>query len=327
MWLSLKPREAPRPCAPRGSDAVPRRPPRSFRPDDPSIDALERRTLLSAMPRFLLGSGRMVEQVNVAYPTPAGSAERLNVYSPAGRPPSGGWPVIVAIHGGGWRRLDKTGYGDRIARAFVPNGYVVVAPNYLLSAPGRPTWPSNLNDVRAAVGWVRSSAAMLGINPDQVAAMGESAGGNLAELLGTDPGPPGLGGISTQVQAVIAFSAPADLASLYSQSLWAGRAAAQFLGGTPQQVPQAYAAASPIDHVRPGDPPMLLVHGLQDPLVPVDQSQAMAAALAAAGVTDQLILVHGGHDLNFPVEYGNLTRRLLEFLKATWNHGDTLSVA
>jgi acetyl esterase/lipase len=155
--------------------------------------------------------------------------------------------------------------------------------------------------------------------------MGESAGGNLAELLGTDPGPPGTGTASTQVNAVIAFSAPADLTALYAASPWAGRAAAQFLGGSPRQVPAQYAAASPIDHVAPGDPPMILVHGLGDPLVPVGQSRAMAAALGAAGVPNQLILVPGGHALDFPVRYEELTHRLLEFLNTTWNDVVTLS--
>jgi acetyl esterase/lipase len=301
------------------------RPRRAFRPDEMAVPGLEPRVLLSSSSRAALDAGRIVEQVNVPYPTPAGPGERLNIYSPPGPAPPGGRPVIIAIHGGGWRRLDKAGYGDRIASAFVPAGYVVVAPNYVLSAPGHPTWPENLDDLRSVVGWVRTEASMLGINPEQVAAMGESAGGNLAELLGTDPGPSGTGSASTQVEAVLAFSAPADLTTLYAQSPWAGRAAAQFLGGSPQQVPAEYAAASPIDHVAPGDPPMLLVHGLEDPLVPVAQSQAMAAALDAAGVTNQLILVQGGHDLDFPVQHANLTRRLLEFLSATWNDEGTPS--
>jgi acetyl esterase/lipase len=273
----------------------------------------------------MLDAGRVIEQANVTYPTPAGPAEQLNVYSPPGQAPAGGRPVIIAIHGGGWRRLDKSGYGDRIASAFVPHGYVVVAPNYVLSAPGHPTWPENLDDLRSVVAWVRSNANELGIDPNRVAAMGESAGGNLAELLGTDPGPLGTGSASTQVDAVVAFSAPADLTALYAESPMAGRAVAQFLGGSPGQVPAEYAAASPIDHVGPGDPPMLLVHGLEDPLVPVAQSRAMAAALGAAGVTHQLILVPGGHNLDFPVHYANLTRRLLEFLSATWNDEETLS--
>jgi fermentation-respiration switch protein FrsA (DUF1100 family) len=64
---------------------------------------------------------------------------------------------------------------------------------------------------------------------------------------------------------------------------------------------------------------MLLVHGLQDTLVPVSQAKAMAAALSAAGVRNQLILVPGGHALDFPVRYAKLTPRLLEFLNTTWN--------
>lgn len=281
--------------------------------------------MLSASAGGALGGVRAVEQANVTYPTPSGPSEQLNVYGPPGPAPPGGRPVIVAIHGGGWRRNSKNGYGDRIASAFVPQGYVVVAPNYVLSRPGHPTWPENLDDVQSAVAWVRSDADTLGIDPDRVAAMGESAGGNLAELLGTDPGPSEPGAPSTAVEAVIAFSAPSDLPALYADSPGAGRAAAQFLGGSPWQVPASYAAASPIDHVAPGDPPMLLVHGLQDPLVPVGQSEAMAAALGAAGVPHQLVLVPGGHALDFPVHYADLTHRLLEFLSTTWKDGGTLS--
>ena len=273
---------------------------RAFRPD--ATEPLEGRALMSAVvlrrtcldgsrerTAPVLGVASVTEVVtgsrksNVPYPTPAGPSESLNVYLPPGPAPPGGRPVLIAIHGGGWRRLDKAGYGDRIASAFVPLGYVVVAPNYMLSAPGRPSWPVNLDDVRSVVAWVRTNADALGINPNEVAAIGESAGANLAALLGTDPGPPGSGGVSTQVEAVIAFSTPTNLSVLDAQSPLAGLAAAQFLGGSPQQVPASYAAASPIDHVAPGDPPMLLVHGLEDPLIPVSQSETMAAALTAAG--------------------------------------------
>ncbi len=263
--------------------------------------------------------GHLIEESNLPYPTPAGPSESLNVYLPQGPVPPGGRPVLIAIHGGGWRRLDKAGYGDRIASAFVPRGYVVVAPNYMLSAPGRSSWPDNLEDVRSAVAWVRTNADALGINPNEVAAIGESAGANLAALLGTDPGPVDSGDVSTQVQAVIAFSTPTNLSVLDAESPLAGLAAAQFLGGAPPQVPASYAAASPIDHVAPGDPPMLLVHGLEDPLIPVSQSETMAAALTAAGVRNELVLVPGGHDLDFPVHYAKLIPRLLEFLGTTWN--------
>jgi dipeptidyl aminopeptidase/acylaminoacyl peptidase len=83
-------------------------------------------------------------------------------------------------------------------------------------------------------------------------------------------------------------------------------------------VPANYRAASPIDQISASDPPMLLVQGLEDPLIPVSQATTMATALAAAGVRHRLILVTGGHNLEFPVHYSNLLPQILEFLSATW---------
>jgi dipeptidyl aminopeptidase/acylaminoacyl peptidase len=92
-------------------------------------------------------------------------------------------------------------------------------------------------------------------------------------------------------------------------------------GGTPEQVPANYVAASPIDHVSPGDPPMFLVQGRQDPLIPESQSVQMEEALESAGVTTRLVRVNGGHDLDFPEHYANLIHQILEFLNATWKDG------
>jgi acetyl esterase/lipase len=256
--------------------------------------------------------------VNVSFPTVAGQSQRLDVYLPRGAVPAEGRPAVVAIHGGGWRRFDKAGYGERIAAAFVPAGYVVVAPNYVLSAPGRPSWPLNLEDLEAAVRWVRANAGSLGINPNEIAAIGESAGANLAALLGTITGEAQQGAVSSTVEVVIGFSTPTDLTALYEESRSAGLAEAQFLGGSPTTVPANYVAASPIDHVTAAAAPMFLVHGLADPLVPASQSQALAATLTAAGVRDQLVLVAGGHQLDFPAHYSKLIPQILEFLRTTW---------
>jgi acetyl esterase/lipase len=266
--------------------------------------------------------------LNVPFPTVEDRFELLDVYLPRTAAPAGGRPVLVAIHGGGWRRLDKSSYGRRIATAFVPRGYVVVAPNYRLSAPGDPSWPVNLEDVQAAVRWLRANSRALGANPNEIAAIGESAGANLAALLGTASSAGGSGdapateiagnGVSAAVEAVIAFSTPTDLSVLGATSPLAALAAAQFLGGSPQQVASRYVAASPLERVAPGDPPMFLVHGRDDTLIPVSQSQAMAKALSAAGVRNRLVLVSGGHDLDFPAHYSKLVPQILEFLKATW---------
>src|SRR5262249_18860302 len=104
---------------------------------------------------------------DVSYPAANGQSQLLDVYLPKAPTPPGGWPVMIAIHGGGWRSGDKSGYGANIAVAFVPSGYAVVAPNYTLSQTGQPSWPTALQDLQAAVHWVRTNAASLGFDPDR----------------------------------------------------------------------------------------------------------------------------------------------------------------
>ena len=205
--------------------------------------ALAVRTALAqgptAVPSIVKAPRGQIVYRNITYTEAFGQPEQLDVYVPKGIPPTGGWPVIVAIHGGGWRRLDKREYGPRIASAFVPNGYVVVAPNYPLSSPGNPTWPINLEDLQTAVRWVRLNAGTFHIDAGRIVAMGESAGANLADLLGTGSTFAGTAGSgdSAAVEAVVSFSAPTDLAALYASSPQAGKAVAQFLGGPPRPCP------------------------------------------------------------------------------------------
>jgi acetyl esterase/lipase len=212
----------------------------------------------------------------------------------------------------------------------VPQGYVVVAPDYPLSSPGNPTWPINIEDVQTAVRWVRQNAGTFNIDVGRIVAMGESAGANLADLLGTGSPSAGPAGSvdSAAVEAVVSFSAPTDLAALYAASPNAGFAVAQMLGGPPAALPGSYIAASPVDQVSPADPPTFLVHGAIDPLVPVSQSEELAAALTRVGVRNQLVVIPGaGHDLDFPVKTPrNLVFQILEFLDTTWNDKDSQSL-
>ena len=116
----------------------------------------------------------------------------------------------------------------------------------------------------------------------------------------------------------MAVSTPANLETLYRQKRYAGSAASEFLGGPPGRVPANYIAASPIDQISPGDPPMFLVHGRQDPIIPVSQSEDLKAALTAAGVPNELTLVRGGHGLDFPTHYSYLVPDVVEFLNTVW---------
>jgi acetyl esterase/lipase len=306
---------------------------RLFRPQ--RVAGLERRALLSAFATSVaeahpllasaqahgthsLSTPSWTESQNISFPTVNGQSELLDVYMPDSPAPIGGYPVMVAIHGGGWRSSDKSNFGLRTALGFTPHGYAVVAPDYELSASGHPTWPANLEDVQAAVRWVRNNAGSMNFNPNEIVAEGESAGANLAALVGVYSPRSRDDGVSSAVAAVVAVSTPANLTALYHEKRYAGTAAAEFLGGSPRQVAANYIAASPIDHVAPDDPPMLLIHGRQDPVIPLSQSEHMQATLTAAGVRNELLVVNGGHGLDFPAHYSNLIADVLEFLYATW---------
>ena len=139
---------------------------------------------------------------------------------------------LAGVDGDPRRRLAEVRQGGvrpGSCREFVSDGIAVVAMNYTLSAPGAPSWPTNFEDVRNAVRWARASAGEFDFNPNHFAAIGESAGGHLAALLGTNPdGPITTGGdtaegdvygsVSARVQAVVDFYGPTDLAALEQES-------------------------------------------------------------------------------------------------------------
>jgi len=278
----------------------------------------------------LIARGHAVVSHDIVYEDVSGRQERLDVYEPGGTAPAGGWPVLLAIHGGGWRKFDKSGYGPEVAAQFNPHGYVVVAMNYTLSRPGAPSWPANLEDVRAAASWVHGHAVEFGIDPNRMAAIGESAGGQLAEMLGMDsaaPASPGgqstggdtSGASSSGISAVTSFYGPTDLSALVSESVVGGLAAEQLLGGTPAQFPASYVAASPVDHVSTDAPPMLLLDGTADTIVPIAQAEELASALTAAGVPNQLVAVEDAHHgFEFQPRGRDLVPQMLAFLEASW---------
>jgi acetyl esterase/lipase len=258
----------------------------------------------------------------------------LDVIRPPGATPPGGWPVIVAIPGGGWRWVDKSSYETAVAAAFVPHGYEVVAIDYAYNSPGGPpTWPANIEDVRQAIRWVRSNADRLGADPGRIVAMGESAGAHLAELAGVLPdGPvpvegadlsasrPTPDGVSARVEAVVAFYGPTDLIREYQDQPEGRSYLVSYLGGTPDQVPGRYVAASPVSHVTPDDPPMALFQGTNDRIVAPDQPTELAQALRAAGVPAQLHLLEGRtHGFRFRGRRVDLLPGILAFLDAALN--------
>lgn len=285
-----------------------------------SFDRLETRRLLTHGPAHHGQPDASVHHAdvftNLVYSQDQDGPLRLDVLLPQGREPAGGWPVVLAIHGGGWRKYDKEQYEAKVARALTSGGFAVVAPDYTLSAPGRATWPENLDELRQAVQWVKENAAEFHLDPTRVAAMGESAGGHLAAMLGSDPGPANADGVTSRVEAVVDFFGPTNLAALYQESVTAAPAVVQYLGGTPSELPNLYADASPINHVSHASAPTLIVQGGSDTVVPPEQSAEFAQALDTAGVTHEFVTIPGAtHGFGLQVKGRDLRPTVLQFLR------------
>ena len=263
--------------------------------------------------------------MNVVYMNQGGRREQLDLYLPGGPTPPGGRPVILALPGGGWRWVRRGDLGGAVS-SFAKEGYVVAVADYAFStgSPGSKVWPTNFQDVRRAVQWLRSNADKYGIDPSRVAVWGESAGGHLASLLGAYPQGLGVSTLSppTRVQAVIDFYGPADLTTLYDSSK-ARPYLATFLGGSPAQFPERYQDASPVAHVTPDAPPFLIFQGTTDTAVPSSQSAKLDATLTAAGVPHHTEFLKGlGHGFRLDFgKNGSLRPKVLAFLDAALNHG------
>ncbi len=207
-------------------------------------------------------------------------AHLLDLHLPEDRSTS--HPVLIQIHGGGWRR----GYKEREARPLVfsmaKNGWVCVSIGYRLSPVA--TFPDHLIDVKRAIGWVRENIEQWGGDPSFIAVTGGSAGGHLAALAALTPNDPsyqpGFEQIDTSVQACVPLYGIHDLLDRnrirypwpFIESL--------VMKTSPAEDPEGWDLASPIARVHPGAPPFFVLHGSHDFLVPPAESRQFVAALA-----------------------------------------------
>jgi len=209
-------------------------------------------------------------------------------------------PLVVWIHGGGWRGGSK----ENMPGAFLlSRGYAVASISYRLSNVAQ--FPAQIEDCKAAIRWLRAHASQYGYEAARIGVWGASAGGHLAALLGTSGGVKdletqhGYRDQSSRVQAVVDYYGPTDFTQMSKFPSKMNHDApdspeALLLGGPVQQNKDKAARANPITYVTPDDPPFLIVHGDQDPLVPLNQSELLAAALKKAGVPVQLAVIPGG---------------------------------
>jgi acetyl esterase/lipase len=244
----------------------------------------------------------------------------LDIYRPAdAKTPL---PTIVFFHGGGWRKGNKSNCTP--AMGLPAKGYVVASINYRLS--DKAIFPAAVHDCKGAIRFLRAHAKDYFIDPNSMIAMGDSAGGHLAALIGTSGGVKDLEGTtggnldqSSNVQAVIDYYGPVDFISIIDQKSDVkrgeiGAPEVQFIGGRTLEHKDVAIKASPLTYVSKDTPPFLIVHGDKDPRVPQEQPREMLDAVKNAGVEASLHWVKdGSHGFN-AAQTAALLPVLLEFL-------------
>lgn len=240
-----------------------------------------------------------IQRINdIQYATADGHALLLDLYLPRGvKQP----PLLVWIHGGAWRAGSKASMplGD-----LVQHGFAVASVDYRLSPVAR--FPAQIHDIKAAIRFLRGSADKYGYNADKIGILGSSAGGHLVALMGVTNGTPQLEGDlgdfnqeSSRVDAIVDYYGPTNFMTILPQSTPHGLsvrvpALQLLLGDRPENKPDLARLASPVYHVDDNDPPLLMIHGDQDPQVPINQSHELHGKYKQHKLDVTFEVVHGG---------------------------------
>lgn len=233
---------------------------------------------------------------NLAYAS--GPQQKLDLFIPQSKT---ALPLLIYIHGGGWS------FGDKAAFEPAPHlldGFAVASINYRLTVEA--PHPAQIDDVRSAVRWLKRNAKNFGLNPDQFIVFGESAGGHLAALLATTchNRSNAEGNESEKILGAIDYSGPSNFTSMLKQCksekqkelFQQNGLIFKLLGGRLKNKTNVAKDASPVSHVSNSCPPILIVHGLSDPVIPAEQSIEFAEKLKSAGANPVLVLKPGmGH--------------------------------
>ncbi len=239
----------------------------------------------------------------VTYRIVDGREMKLDIAIPAGTGPH---PGLIYLHGGGWITGDRSRFRDEIERA-AWRGYVTATVSYHLAktGPGDPSvdgFPLPLQDVKAAIRFLKSNASDYHLDVKRIGICGESAGGHLALLAALTQPDDGLdgdvpkGAPSSEVHAVANVFGPTDLTALATDNPKTRPGLVILMGAAPELMPYDYRKASPVTYARPDAPPILTIHGAADGLVPVSQARRFDVALKRVGAKHSLLVLNGaGH--------------------------------
>ena len=233
---------------------------------------------------------------DIIYARVDGKALTLDLHLPEGvvRP-----PLVVYVHGGAWRAGSKSEYPDML----VKRGYAVASVEFRSSNEAR--FPAQALDIKAAIRFLRAKAGEYGYRADRIAISGASSGAHLATVVAVSNGVAELegnegdySGESSAVQALVSWFGASNLTTILAQSTPYGLSVREpalklLLGGMPVEVPALAKLASPVMHVDARGPPAILLHGDQDPQMPVNQTLELEAAYRRAGLPVELLILDG----------------------------------
>jgi acetyl esterase/lipase len=252
-----------------------------------------------------------------------GGSQQVDIYRSEQPGPN---PVIVFFHGGGFVGGDKVGSISEYLQAALDDGWDIVSVNYRLTTPdGTNAFPAAVQDAKRAVRWVKANAAAQDWDAANVAAMGHSAGGNLAGMLGVTADqpdleppdlPPELAAVDSSVIAVVALNPVSDLTLFGANPDWT--ASMQHYTGCRGDCTAAFQRGSVQTHVDPASAPMLAMHGEQDLLAAPVQGVLVQDQYNRSGIGDRFELVvvddgperYQGHE----IDYDRFAQRFVDFL-------------
>jgi len=266
---------------------------------------------------------------SLVYSRPSGEELWLDIYRPAGTPPNTLSPVLIAVHGGGFFQGSRTS-GAANQRWFADHGWTVISIDYRLARDDRPTWNLATRDVECALAWTAANAAALQIDLDRVTLTGGSAGGSLAMAAGyladakrtdSECGP--------SIPHIAAVVAKAPLIDVIGSWYFTGELRdeqrsylTRYIGGSPRDYPERYAAIDLRHFQFPSNPPTLILSGASDPLLSPEAGADFVRRGKAAGLEIRRILFpYSGHDFN--TTYNSITNQAMRQIIAQFivDHG------
>ncbi len=240
-----------------------------------------------------------------------GASLRMDAFVPA---EAADVPGIIIVHGGGWVRGDRRIDVEPLFQPLTDAGFAWFSIDYRL-VTNVTQFGLGIDDVESAIRYVRAHAAEFHVDPNRLALVGESAGGQLAAMAALRLPP------RETVKAVVAFYTPTDLVTLLKKSNYVPSQIRSSVEGTPWEslILAGLAQLSPIENVKRDMPPFLFIHGAADSLVPLAQSTDMCRRMKEAGATCEVYAIEGGgHGIRWwesSSRYAGYKRKMTDWLR------------